>query len=83
MVVDESQWGTIESLIEIETFFHQKIKAMGFFLIKPQGDQDPTFLYSGLAVKLIGPSCPDDTGLQNTWSRSTGLCPAQLAGYDL
>lgn len=57
---------------------------MGSFLIKPQGGQGPTFPDSGLAVKLIGPSCPDHSGLQSTCSgMSTGLRPAQFAGDDL
>lgn len=57
---------------------------MGFFLIKPQDGQGPTSPDSGLAAKLIVPSCLDHPGLQSTWScMSAGLCPAQLAGDDL
>lgn len=47
---------------------HQERKAMGFFLIKPQRSQGPTFPDLGLTVKVIGPSCPDHSGLQSTWS---------------
>lgn len=47
---------------------HQERKAMGFFLIKPQRGQGPTFPDLGLTVKVIGPSCPDRSGLWSTWS---------------